>query len=843
MKLSPKYSKVLVWLSGALLICTAVMVYFESELSRPWKEYQRQFVKLDDEITRQQVEKLEAQPDSEEKTDMLALLAKRQEGIDCRRTKIKQFWLTDFGTTDRCITCHQGVESPRFVDAPQPLTTHPGKHIDATRHPVDQYGCVICHRGQGVALTTSEAHAETAEWLDPILRGELAESSCRGCHPFDDKIPDHIDFPDAPHLTAGKRLYTEKKCMGCHLLKGFETPQRIGPILSRVAEKVNNSWLHKWISEPREYLPRTIMPYFDLEQSQVEKLGAFLNTLHKQESRQVELTGDADLGKKLVLEIGCLACHTIGETGGTFGPDLNRVAEKLKNSNWLLNWLDNPAGFDPETEMPDFHLSHGQIQDIAAYILTLKKQKTAPDRIFAPTLAADGKKLFSDLGCSGCHKVPGIEGILYGFPQSPEHTGFADKRMDMFDFGNVKMLSPEQIEQFKQSYGDKFDPQALQKMEKTRAAWTLQKLKTPRIYTTETIKLLMPDFELTDEEIRDLRVFLFSLREHEPPAQHRKPFWDREDPFLKGMGLVEKYNCTGCHKMGLTAKEIPIGTEEGIQEGYFWAAADYALEDIVVDDTVLYPRGTELSGQQGEDLIAAHPEVAQLVFRKNWFVDYDTEGYLMDFGLKSIKVLGMDEGDIMANYKDLNFAPPILHYEGAKVQANWLHGFLDNPYPVRPLTKATMPTFNFAPGDINNLVTFFTAKEGLDNPYFAVNELDAGQTGRAEEVFKICLQCHYFNQQRLLDKKGFADLKGPNLAEVKRRLRPEYIKQWVKFPDLILPGTQMKNFFFDFDIDNRFAEIAHDETGITDLSAKEKIEMMARFLMNPFKNKTLSIQR
>ncbi len=293
--------------------------------------------------------------------------------------------------------------------------------------------------------------------------------------------------------------------------------------------------------------------------------------------------------------------------------------------------------------------------------------------------------------------------------------------------------------------------------------------------------------------------------------------------------------------MGLVSKTMAI--DDAFPEGYFWAAKHYAIDDIHVADELVYPKGSTLTDSQVSSLLAEDPEAGLQLFRQHWFVDYDTVGYLMDIGVKSMEIFGMDEGDIMSNYKDLNFAPPILHYEGEKVQANWLYDFLDTPYPVRPLVKATMPSFSLSDKELKGLVAFFTAKEGLDHPYFPIHELSTDKTDKAEQVFKLCLQCHYFDQSRLHEQKDFGDLKGPNLAEAKRRLRPSYIKQWVKFPDLIVPGTQMKNFFYDFNIDERFMEIEGDETGIEDISQEEKLEMMSKFLMNPYKNSKLSVQR
>ena len=42
----------------------------------------------------------------------------------------------------------------------------------------------------------------------------------------------------------------------------------------------------------------------------------------------------------------------------------------------------------------------------------------------------------------------------------------------------------------------------------------------------------------------------------------------------------------------------------------------------------------------------------------------------------------------------INFAPPILNGEGAKVQPDWLFSFLQAPTPIRPWLKIRMPTFH-----------------------------------------------------------------------------------------------------------------------------------------------------
>ena len=82
---------------------------------------------------------------------------------------IFQVELSHLNRVDRCISCHHGLEDPRMDTVPQPHRLHPGTFL--TDHPVQQYGCTICHGGQGGALTRKDAHGQLAEtnWPYPLL--------------------------------------------------------------------------------------------------------------------------------------------------------------------------------------------------------------------------------------------------------------------------------------------------------------------------------------------------------------------------------------------------------------------------------------------------------------------------------------------------------------------------------------------------------------------------------------------------------------------------------------------------------------------------------------------------
>jgi mono/diheme cytochrome c family protein len=819
MKLKPIQLVCLVTFGLCLLAATGWTVVVEFD--QKWKHFQKDFTKAEKELLFQKRHELEEQKKmaSEAASKQLSAQSRRLDRSismnQQRIAKIDQVWIEDLKRAERCMTCHNGVEKTIFAHSEGVFGKHPSDFLKT--HPTKKFGCTLCHDGDGMGLTVSSGHGQDIHWNRPLLSGELSQSSCRRCHPYNEQIPQHIAFPQAPVLSRGKNLYVAKGCRGCHELAGFERPESIAPVLSRVSEKVNGQWLAMWLKRPKDYLPDTIMPFFDLPSEEIEVLKAFL--LHKKGNSPVFGTSAAPAnsanGKRLMDKIGCLGCHTVADRGGTFGPDLSRVAEKI-NLLWLIPWIKNPLSYDPETVMPDFRLQDEQIGDIAAYLLTLGKKETAEGSAPDPAKVDAGKKLFSQRGCTGCHTM---EGFALGFKKAPEHTGFGDKRVDELDFGNVTDIP------------------------RTRADWVLAKERSPRVFSTETIRLIMPNFELSDQEAEDLRVFVLSFTEQDLPVAYKKSFWTPDDPYLAGMRTIETFNCIGCHKIGLSEK--PLELTENVADKYFWSASNYVLEDIALSGETRYKKGQMLSDHQFKSLVYKHAETETQLFRHRWFLDADAVDYLkLDMGFNNINASGVGEGDILSNYKDLNFGPPILNYEGIKVQPNWLYQFLTAPYLIRPLTKATMPTFNLTEDEVVDLVGFFEARDDISsNPFFATPELQRTETDTAQQIFKVCLQCHYYDQERTQSKERFGGLKGPNLAEVKRRLRPEYIKQWIKFPELVIPGTQMKNFFYYFDIYARFEKLEQDETGFPEISPDRKIDMMAHFLMNPFMGTTLSATR
>jgi len=103
---------------------------------------------------------------------------------------IKQLIVPQLSRVDRCTTCHLAIDKPQLALAEEPFTAHPGEYLKW--HPPEQFGCTVCHGGQGLATEVQAAHGEVEHWEKPLLRGELVQAACNKCHGDLQAIEAHV---------------------------------------------------------------------------------------------------------------------------------------------------------------------------------------------------------------------------------------------------------------------------------------------------------------------------------------------------------------------------------------------------------------------------------------------------------------------------------------------------------------------------------------------------------------------------------------------------------------------------------------------------------------------------
>src|SRR5688572_30584285 len=449
---------------------------------------------------------------------------------------------------DRCISCHAGIDKRGFEDQPNPFKTHPRRELLLAEHPPDKFGCTPCHNGDGPNVNAVKgAHANYYDEHGhlhevhlreehALFRGEMMQANCLKCHPSVQSLP------GAEVAARGEQLFVELGCHGCHLAEGYEDlasmddVPAIGPSLRRIAAKVDPAWLVRWVRNPHQFRPRTRMPNFMLDEAQAVNVAAYLLASSRDASaewlgtREDPLPGDPARGKGIVDGVGCRACHALApdEVAGQIGankdvaPNLANVAEKT-HARWLYHWVKNPRDFSHVSRMPDLRLSDAEAADVTSYLRTLGAPKPGgpnlAQRLRDPASASAGEKLVRKYGCAGCHDIGGMEGESR---IGAELSLYGNKTKEELFFGDRTDLSEDW------------------------QTFTFHKIKEPRGYQTTWIEQLMPQFDLADEDIRALIVFLKGRTEAKVPEQYR--FADPlEHAKVRGQRLVARYNCTGCH--------------------------------------------------------------------------------------------------------------------------------------------------------------------------------------------------------------------------------------------------------------------------------------------------------
>ena len=542
----------------AVLAVSPVKDYFGE-----WKRYEKDFVRF-----------AQTRPDTKH------LMADLHRGID-------QIWLPDMKVVDRCTTCHQGITQASLSDpsVPQPFRAHP-----SVPHAVKDWGCVICHRGQGPATEVAEAHETTLAWEQPILPTKYIQASCGSCH--------RGDIPQAPQLDRGRQLFSELNCTGCHRMQGFERTVMPGPDLSNVGSKVSREWIYKWLKEPRtvvdssgntivngyetEEEPR--MPQFRLTDLEITAISAYLSSLkshpiepYKIDPRVVasfEKRADlAELGQERFRQMFCTTCHSLAVTrgdetkliGGDIGPELTKVASKV-NTDWLIAWLRDPQSYLSHARMPRYQWSDEDLYKVSQYI---NEKLTDPDLLSnVPQLEAPsaediqlGQRLFLEKGCASCHVV---EGASTQKDFGPDLSSLGSKNVSQLDFGSAEI--PRNI-----------------------VAYIKAKITDPLSVNSAA---RMPQYRVTPADLDSIITALLSMTGEPSSSGFERLIVPRARPVFRPAGafggLYERYKCYVCHRFsGFGGALAPDLSFEGSRAQRQWMI-DFLKNPQTIRPTLIF---------------------------------------------------------------------------------------------------------------------------------------------------------------------------------------------------------------------------------------------------------------
>ncbi|UCD58666.1 MAG: c-type cytochrome [Candidatus Hydrogenedentota bacterium] len=505
-----------VMLSAAVL-AFAVLSYrvLRKETQKGWITYQREFQKLCEEKILAKIE----DPEENNNPSSREMWEKQLRELNSTRPHLRQVFLPDANIRDLCTTCHLGVGNPLFTDAPEPFRTHPGKILE--QHPVEKFGCTVCHNGQGVGTSTRAAHGLEETWFDPLIPGKYLQSTCIGCH----ETPYGLEGAD--RIEAGRSAFAKYGCYGCHSVRGFENPPKFAPPFEGFRDKLSDErWMLSWLRTPGKMRPKTIMPAFKLTDEEISHLTAFVLSLKSERDYpKVDLsTASQEDGERLFTELGCKACHSPKRDEGSLTrrvPNLADAGVKL-NADWIFEYLKDPKAYNPDTRMPKPDITEADRRNLTAYLTALKDNSEIVSSESLTTREAsiqNGEKLVQLHGCYGCHKLSALEKAPL---PAVEVAEVAKKALDELPFGN----SPVQ---------------------RTKWDWIYNKIEKPRIYETEDMPLKMPDYQFDESELEGLTTFYLYNNPFKLPERYMLAATQSQQRGQAGEWIVTESNCRGCH--------------------------------------------------------------------------------------------------------------------------------------------------------------------------------------------------------------------------------------------------------------------------------------------------------
>jgi mono/diheme cytochrome c family protein len=507
-------------------------------------------------------------------------------------------------------------------------------------------------------------------------------------------------------------------------------------------------------------------------------------------------------GQEMIRESQCYACHEIAgyENMPKKGPQLNALSAKAK-PEWTYDWLKNPTRFRPSTRMPNPLLPDSEAVAITAFLYRLAESAT-----YEPIVAnvpggnpSRGGQLMAQIGCFGCH---------------------ASEAMYQTGDPALKLIAEERKTE-RWVHG----PDLSRIGSKTNPAWILDWLKNPRHYWFST---RMPSLRLTDQEAGDVTAFLMTHKDNELERAKIPAGADLKSDELVKMGeyWIRTYGCYGCHdiKGFENAGKVSVSLSEfgnkKVDELFFGDAVTQVANtwEAWTEGKLTFSRryATELVVQRMPDFKFSDAQADTIALAlKSWdgrkvtpqysepdnkWTEVRQQGRILAefYNCAGCHILEGQGGDIRKVIGEPGLSPPNLNTEGRKVQSDWLVEFLSGPTPIRPWLTVRMPTFHFSDAHLNSVFDYFQALEEYDETFHLVDvsQYSDKTISDGKKLFDDyrCLSCHVLENKNVTPEEA-ANL-APNLRLAHSRLRPDWVIDWLRDPQVIDPGTRMPSFFY-----------------------------------------------
>ncbi len=328
------------------------------------------------------------------------------------------------------------------------------------------------------------------------------------------------DPPEVPPAAkGGGRLFARLGCIGCHTRPeqpADPTGERVP--LNRVGTRFNGTGaLRDFLADPGAHYPWTRMPDFSLTADEAGALAQWLYHAAVPPPSPLVHSGDAERGRELVVEMGCVNCHDgLGVEAREFSP-----LKQLARADWSSGCVADEA----QDGIPDFHLSDGERDALRA----LRSRGLSTVRY--DTAAAFARRQIEALRCTACH----------AFDDTPDlWTRLITETHDL-DPPTASKEGDEKISQIR--------PTLTWMGEKLHSTWTEGFLAGTTPAVRPWLQARMPAFPVRAGRLAEgmAQMHGFPVTSAAPPA----PDAAKVQP---GDQLLNKFGfgCTACHGIGDT---------------------------------------------------------------------------------------------------------------------------------------------------------------------------------------------------------------------------------------------------------------------------------------------------
>jgi mono/diheme cytochrome c family protein len=327
--------------------------------------------------------------------------------------QLRQVVNTSLGVADRCVSCHVAMAPGEQAVTGRGMATHrPVVHDPA------EFGCTVCHGGQGRATEKLDAHGRIPFWPEPMLPAPMSEAGCGTCHAA----------PGVPHrdlLATARATFERLDCLSCHRVDGRGGTLRPdeggmeGPDLSRIGVAgYNSDWYAQHLATAARAKSGPWQTGFgEIGPDDLAALELYLKTR--------VAAPKLIYAKSVFQSSGCLGCHKVNGVGGDDGPDLTRAGEKDPGrvdfsavpgertiANWFSEHVRAPAAVVAGSLMPAPPVPPSDVEALTFYTLSLRRRDVPGShlprdrmrvaRFGEREFTSDGATLFGAF-CSGCH--------------------------------------------------------------------------------------------------------------------------------------------------------------------------------------------------------------------------------------------------------------------------------------------------------------------------------------------------------------------------------------------------------------------------------------------------------